>query len=98
IAAILIVIGLILLVVPGLLLIALLQYAIPLMILKEMGTVDGIKKSINIGRENFTFTILLAITCFVINALGSALGIGWIISMPFTTLCFTKAAMDLTKE
>ncbi len=98
-AGLLILLGFFLLIIPGLLLLTLLQYAIPLIILKELGATDGIQKSINIGRENFTFTIILAITCFVISAIGGgALRIGWIATMPFTTLCYTKAAIDLTKE
>ncbi|MFQ5975970.1 MAG: glycerophosphodiester phosphodiesterase [Candidatus Hydrothermarchaeales archaeon] len=98
IAGILVTIGLILFLFPGLLLSILLFYAIPLIILKEMGATDGIQKSINIGRENFTFTILLCFTCFMINVVGFTLRIGWIVSIPFTTLLITKAAIDLTKE
>lgn len=96
IAAVSVAIGFIFLVIPGLLLIALIQYAIPLIILRNMGATNSIRESINIGRENFTFTILLAITGLVINVIGNTLWIGWIFSMPFTVLCFTKAAIDLS--
>jgi len=89
--------GLIALVIPGVLLIFLFQYAVPTAILEDASAVDSLKKSYKIGRENLQFSIILGILLGVIHGIGSAVKVGTLITLPFITICFCIATMKLTE-
>lgn len=91
-------IGLILLIIPGLLLMVLFTYAVPLAIRGKLGGIDALQKSYNMGKENFEFTLILAFVLWVINAIGSALQVGFLISVPFSALCISIATIKLTEK
>ncbi|MCK5698680.1 MAG: glycerophosphodiester phosphodiesterase [Candidatus Aenigmarchaeota archaeon] len=96
-AAITIMIGFIFFVIPGILLIILFQYAIPIAISEKLGAIDSLKKSYRIGRDNFWFTVILAIALWIIKAAGGAIVVGGLITFPFSIVCLCVATLRLTK-
>jgi len=91
-------IGLIFLIIPGLILLALFIYAVPIAITEGIGGVDSLKKSYQIGKENFQFTIILAIVLTVIGIIGGAVKVGSLLTVPFETIAFTIAYQKLTPD
>ena len=97
-ASILLIIGYIFLIIPGLVLSTLLIYALPLLVIREYGGIDAIKESINIGMENFTDTLVLCIIIIVLNAIGESILIAFALIIPYTTICYTLATYNLIGE
>ncbi len=90
--------GLILLIIPGLILLFLFQYAIPIAISEGAGGIASLRKSYRIGRENFEFSMILGFILLVINAIGSAFVVGELVTYPFAVICLWIATQKLVGE
>lgn len=97
-AAILVMIGFMLLVIPGIIIGILLIYALPLLVIRGYGGVDAIKESIEIGRANFVDTLILAIVIWVISAIGGYVVVGSLITLPIVAIAETIAVMRLMED
>lgn len=90
--------GLLLLVIPGILLMVLFQYAVPLAILENRGAINSLKRSYAIGKENFAFSLVIWILLSVISAFGGLTRIGVLLTIPFHALCICIATHKLTAK
>ncbi len=93
-----IILGLIVFIIPGLILIIRFQYAIPIAISTRSGAIESLKKSYDLGKKNFQFSAILGIMLFVINSIGGIVGVGFLITYPFTVLCFWNATQKLVEK
>ena len=87
--------GLILLIIPGLILLLLFQYSIPIAISDKSGAIEALKKSYWIGHDNFQFTLILGVVLIVIDLIGSSVVVGGLVTYPFTVICLWLAAQKL---
>lgn len=93
--AILIGIGLVFLVLPGLALMILFQYAIAVAIMEDRGGIDSLQRSVELARKNLPYSIVLWILLAIVNGVGTRIGVGWLITYPFSLLVTVKAAEKL---
>lgn len=93
-------IGFLLLIIPGIIIAIafgiIFLYALPLMVVKDAGAVDSLKESLEIAKANPQDTIILVVVVMILNAIGSAIWIGTILTMPFTMLMLVLALPMVT--
>lgn len=85
-AGITVIIGLILLILPGIALMILYTYAIPIALIEKKGAIQSLQKSVNLGIENPIYTLIIWLFITIINSIGAALTLGWVITLPLSTL------------
>ncbi|MFH1500917.1 MAG: hypothetical protein ABIE22_03135 [archaeon] len=91
-------IGLVLLIIPGLILIVLWQYVIAVSLIENLGVIDSLKRSYNLAKNNFAFSIVFLILTAVLSSLGGITRIGILLTIPFTTLWTVVAAKALISQ
>jgi len=93
-------IGFLLLVIPGMIIgivfSVIFLYALPLMVIKDLGAVDALKESLEIAKANLQDTVILVVIVMILNAIGSAIWIGTILTMPFSMLLLVLALPMVT--
>jgi uncharacterized membrane protein len=90
------VIGLILLIVPGVIFIVLTAFALPLVMDKGLGPIEAIKRSIALTKGNRWNLFLLMLACLGISILGFlALFVGLLVSTPVTLFAVIHAYRTL---
>lgn len=93
-----IIVGLILFIIPGILLMIVWQYAFAVMVLKGKGIKDSLGTSYRLGKKNFAFSVIFWILMMVISSIGSLTRIGWLVTVPFTTIATIFAVQVLDKK
>ena len=91
-----IVIGFVLLIVPGILAMILLRYAAIVSLYENIGVRASLKRSYKLAKANLGFSIILFVLLTVIDTIGGSITIGIILTMPFTALCTCLAVKKLT--
>jgi len=90
-------IGLAFLIIPGLILMVLLQYAIPIALLEKKGPWDSLVESYRIGKKYFTFSVALFVVLAVISGFGAVTKVGALLTTPFTVLCLVVATRAIIR-
>jgi hypothetical protein len=93
-----ILIGLVLLVVPGILLIIMWQYAFAVSLMENRGVVDSLGRSYDIAKRNFSFSIVFGLLLWILGTLGGATRIGVLVTVPFSILATCVAVQILEKK
>ncbi|MBL7051444.1 hypothetical protein ISS04_04790 [Candidatus Woesearchaeota archaeon] len=88
--------GLILLIVPGLLLIVLWQYAIAIAVIENRGVIDSLGRSFDLGKKHFAFSVVFLILVWMISTLGGLTKVGVLVTLPFSVLATCFAVMVLS--
>ncbi|MBI2612228.1 hypothetical protein HYW59_00210 [Candidatus Kaiserbacteria bacterium] len=92
-------IGLILLIVPGVIAILMLLFSVYIVIDRELGPIEAMKESMRITRGSRSELLLLVLMCIVLNILGmAALIVGLFISIPITALAVVHAYRTLERK
>jgi len=71
------------------------QYAAAFAVLENKGAISSLKRSYEIAKKNFAFSVVLLILIGVISSVGGLTRIGVLITFPFTSLCICLAANKL---
>ncbi len=97
---ILVVIGLILLIIPGLVLAVLFTYSMILLVIRGYGAIDALKESVEIVKNNVGDTIIIVLIVAVLNIIGgiihiSVIPIGTLLTMPFGLIAYALVFYSL---
>lgn len=90
--AFVILIGLVLFIVPGVLMLILGIYAMPILVIERVEGVDAVKKAIKIGREHTLDVLGVSFMTMVLYVVGQAVFfVGLLITVPVAVVALTKA-------
>ncbi len=98
--AIIMTIGYMLLIIPGIIASVFLLYTVYYLVDKDMGAMDSMKASVDlVKRTGFVNNFIILLIIAVINGIGMAAGgLGSLLTTPFTLLFLAYAYNDLSKE
>jgi uncharacterized membrane protein len=91
-------IGLVLLIIPGLAVLLFCMYSIPIVFTEGLGAVDSVKRSISLVKANFEYSIVLFIILGVVNMIGRALPPLFMLTYPYTAIALMLAAVKLPER
>lgn len=89
--------------IPGLILIILFQYAVPVIVSGDKGIIKALKRSYSFIRENLQFSFILGLILLALNISVFLLALsmdwffavyllfGWLLTVPFTIICYCLA-------
>lgn len=97
-SSILVFIGYLLLVIPGIVLSIMLVYGLPLLVIRGYGGTDAIGESISLSKSNFVDTLVLFIIGLVLNAIGGWIPFAFALTLPFSLIFYSLAAYELMEE
>ena len=89
--------GLILLVIPGLLLIVVYQYAVAISVTHDRSAYKSLKESYELGKKHFGFSVVFLLFIIALGGLGALTKVGMLVTVPFTAVCMCVAAGNLKK-
>ncbi|MBD3388026.1 MAG: hypothetical protein GF416_03165 [Candidatus Altiarchaeales archaeon] len=90
--------GLIFLIVPGIAVMVLFQYAVPIALLEKKGAVDSLKRSYKMAVGNLGFSALLWLILMVLNVAGGSITFGILLTQPYSVVALCLAAKKLLKK
>ena len=93
-----VVLGLLLCVVPGLLAAALFFYVHPLIVERRLGVWAAMSESIRLTRPHLVNYTLWMLLIYLVQAIGSAVVIGYIVTLPLSVLMWMIAYRDATGD
>jgi hypothetical protein len=81
--------GLLLLIIPGLVLLAGWIFTFQAMALEKLGPVESMSRSWELFREHLSIVLVVCVLLIVINSMGSAVVLGGVLTGPFSLICLT---------
>jgi len=93
-----ILVGFIFLIIPGLLLSMMLLYSYAILINENRGAIDSIQRSYKIARRNFHFTLMVGVIYWVLSLLGFFTAIVVIFTTPIISIFTTMAYLKLKEK
>jgi len=88
--------GFMLLIIPGLILMVMFQYAAAIAVMKNKGVVDSLKASYNLAKKNFPLSIVLCLLLAILSSIAGVTKIGLLLTFPFSTLVMVVAVKKLS--
>lgn len=95
---IIVAVGSILLILPGIAAAVLLSYAFHFIAYNDAGIMDSLSQSFALVKDNIVLVIILIVILAILNSIGSTVVIGTLLTMPFSMIVTTVAFESMTGQ